>query len=163
MELLVAVVVGLAAGALVGALLVRSRRAVAARRALGPVPADLRGVLEAYRRADHRAVVAGGPAAAAGPLSPLQRARLDLVWGHALFQLDRFDEAIPHLEAGLGAGFPTEGETRFRHCLGYAYQAVGRRRDARRIYDALLADEDLDPAVRDAVAAHARRLEDESS
>lgn len=155
------VVVGLVTGAVVGAFLVRSRRAAANRRALGPTPADLRGVLEAYRRADYPAVIEGGPAAASGPLTPLQRARLDLVWGHALFQLDRFAEAIPHLEAGLGAGLATEGEARFRHCLGYAYQVVGRRRDARRVYEALLADEDLDPAVRDAVATHARHLEHE--
>jgi Flp pilus assembly protein TadD len=158
-DLLVTIVVGIAAGVLAGYLLVRSRRSAAARRLAGRVPTDLRSVLDAYRRGDYPAVVAGGPAAARESLAPVQRARLDLVWGHALFQLDRFTEAVPHLEAGLGTGLAPEGEARFRHCLGYAYQATGRRRDARRVYDALLADEDLDPTVRDAVGAHVAELE----
>ena len=157
-ELLAALLAGLVAGAVVGYLLVRARRAVP-RRSAAPVPADLRSVFDAYRRADYPAVLAAAPAAAGAELTPLQRARLDLVWGHALFQLDRFAEAIGHFEAGLGTGLVPVGEARFRHCLGYAYQATGRRHDARRVYDDLLADEDLDPAVRDAVSAHLRRLE----
>jgi Flp pilus assembly protein TadD len=161
-ELLVTVLVGVALGVVAGYLLVRSRRAASARRSAGQVPTDLRSVLDAYRRRDYPAVVAGGPAAADETLTPVQRARLDLVWGHALFQVDRFSEAIPHLEAGLDTGLVPEGEARFRHCLGYAYQAAGRRRDARRVYDALLADEDLDPAVRDAVAVHVAALEEEA-
>ncbi len=162
MELVLTILVGVVLGVLAGYLLVRLRRRGAARGRAGPVPTDLRSVLDAYRRADYAAVIAGGPAAADETLTPVQRARLDLVWGHALFQVDRFTEAIPHLEAGLGAGLVPEGEARFRHCLGFAYQASGRRRDARRTYDALLADEDLDPAVRDAVAAHVAQLDAEA-
>lgn len=153
------IVVGLLLGAVAGYLLVRWRRDAAGRRAAGRRPSDLRAVLAAYRRGDYRAVVAGGPVVAATDLSPTERARLDLVWGHALFQLDAFGEAVPHLEAGLGAGLVPEGEARFRHCLGFAYQATGRRRDARREYDALLADDDLDPTVRDAVARHVAELD----
>lgn len=153
------IVVGLLLGAVAGYLLLRRRRDAAGRPVPGRPPSDLHALLATYRRGDYRAVVAGGPAAAAGNLSPTERARLELVWGHALFQLDAFDQAVPHLEAGLGSGLVPEGEARFRHCLGFAYQATGRRRDARREYDALLADDDLDPTVRDAVARHVAELD----
>ncbi len=44
------------------------------------------------------------------------------------FELDRYDDAVPHLRRGLDrdAG-PHEAEVRFRHCLGYALQRDRRR------------------------------------
>ena len=65
------------------------------------------------------------------------RPALELALGHSLAELDRFDEAVPHLERGLllqaalrhasGEGDrPVAGEAQLRHVLGYAYARTGR-------------------------------------
>lgn len=134
----------------------------------------LEQVLKAYRAGRYQEVNAGAPAVLAelgtdadDPLATRWRARIQLVYGHSLFQEDRFADAVPQLEAGLAAadaargdGPPLEGESRFRHCLGYAYQATGRTEQARAVYEDLLADEDLDPTVRDGVAKHLTTLDE---
>jgi len=133
----------------------------------------LEHLLKAYRAGRYSEVNAEAPPVlaelAADPTDPLAmrwRARIQLVHGHSLFQVDRFAEAVPELEAGLAAadaargnGPPLEGEARFRHCLGFAYQATGRTDQARAVYDDLLADEDLDPTVREGVAKHLAQLD----
>jgi hypothetical protein len=146
-------------GALLGLLLARLR---ARRRSATSAPHDVAGVLRTYRHGHYDEVVEAAPdvlASMGAVTGATWRSRLELVWGHSLFQLDRFDESIDHFQRGLGeAPAPHEAEARFRHCLGFAQQQTGRVRDARRTYEALLSDPDLDPAVRTGVEKNLAEL-----
>jgi len=155
----VGVAVAIVLGAGLGVVIARRR---ARRRPIGTPPHDVAGLLKSYRHGKFDQVIAGAPDVVAGmgaAVGGQWRWRLELVWGHALFETDRYEEAIPHLARGLDdAPSPHEAEARFRHCLGYAHQATGRISDARRTYESLLADPDLDPAVRDGVERNLAEL-----
>jgi Flp pilus assembly protein TadD len=120
-------------------------------------------LLRTYRHADYDAVIAAAPDVLAnmGEVADASwRSRLELVWGHSLFELDRYTEAIPHLRRGLdGTPSPQEAEVRFRHCLAYALHQSGDDRRARALYVELLDDADLDPTVRDGVARNLAQLD----
>jgi Flp pilus assembly protein TadD len=158
-NLFVGIALAIVLGVLLGVLLARLR---ARRRNATSAPKDVAGLLRTYRHGDYAAVVEAAPDVAAGMDSVADaawRSRLELVWGHSLFQLDRFDESIMHLQRGLDEGSgPHEAEARFRHCLGFAQQQTGRMREARRTYGSLLDDPDLDPAVRTGVEKHLAQL-----
>lgn len=124
-------------------------------------PPDTEAVLSAYRRKDYEAVVALAPAAiqaldAGTPEGATWRRRLELISGHSHFELDHFTDAVALLESGLGTEGGDDDETapeqtaraRFMHCLGFAHHRIGNTGRAREIYDELLADQDLDPAIR---------------
>jgi len=159
MDLVVGIALAVLLGVVLGVVLARLR---ARRRLAGGPPRDLEGVLRAYRHARYAEVVDAAP----GVLSDMDaatrdrwRARLELVWGHALFELDRYDEAIPHLRRGLdGSEGPFEAEARFRHCLGYSLQCTGDVAGARAVYTELLDDDDLDPTVRAGVERNLEQL-----
>jgi hypothetical protein len=153
------VVVAIVLGAALGVVIARRR---ARRRPIGTPPHDVAGLLKSYRHGRYDQVIAAAPDVVAGmgaAVGGQWRWRLELVWGHALFETDRYEEAIAHLARGLDdAPSPHEAEARFRHCLGYAQQATGRTSDARETYESLLADPDLDPAVRDGVERNLAEL-----
>lgn len=122
------------------------------------------GLLSTYRHADYRAVVEAAPevlvALDRDGADAAWRSRFELVWGHSLFELDRYAEAIPHLRRGLdGSPSPQEAEVRFRHCLAFALQQTGDTRGARAMYVELLDDADLDSTVRDGVARNLAQLD----
>jgi Flp pilus assembly protein TadD len=154
--IVLAVLLGVGLGVLLARLRARRKPAVAP-------PGDLAGVLQAYRRAHYDEVVDAAPAV----LSDMDEAsrttwrpRLELVWGHSLFELDRYAEAIPHLRRGLEDGTgPHEAESRFQHCLGFALQQTGDDAGARAIYTGLLDDADLDPTVRAGVERNLAELD----
>ena len=133
---------------------------------LAGAPPEVERALSAYRRGRWDEVVATAPGLLARPDGDDTRWRpaLELALGHSLSELDRFDEAIPHLDRGLllqaalrnagGAGTaPLAGEAKLRHVLGYAYAATGRTSAARREYRRVLEIPDLDPEVRARVQA----------
>jgi Flp pilus assembly protein TadD len=159
MSLVLGIVLAVLLGVGIGILLARLR---ARRQTAGAAPRDLQGVLQAYRQARYDEVIEAAP----GVLSDMDattratwRPRLELVWGHALFELDRYAEAIPHLRRGLEDGEgPREAEARFRHCLGYALHQTGDDAGARAVYTALLDDDDLDPTVRAGVERNLAEL-----
>jgi tetratricopeptide (TPR) repeat protein len=162
-NLFVGIVLAIVLGVLLGALLARLR---ARRRGAAGAPRDVAGLLRTYRHGHYDEVVEAAPeilASMGAVTGAAWRSRLELVWGHSLFQLDRFDDAIDHLERGLDESpSPPEAEARFRHCLGYAQQQAGRVREARRTYESLLSDPDLDPDVRTRVEKHIAELNRES-
>jgi hypothetical protein len=148
-ELVVGVVLAVLLGVGLGVVLARLR---ARKRAAGTPPQDVAGLLRAYRRGQFQQVVEAAPGVVAG-LGPdaesSWRGRVELVWGHSLFELDRYEEALLHLQDGLDrSNGPVEADARFRHCVGYAQQMTGRTAEARATYERLLADLDLDPAIR---------------
>lgn len=157
MDLVVGIVVAIVLGALLGVLIARLRTR---RASSGSPPRDVAGLLRSYRQGHYGDVVDAAPGVARdlGDGSAW-RARVELVWGHSLFQLDRYEEAATHLGRGLdGTTGPLEAEARFVHCLGYAYQRTGRREEAMRTYEALLDDPDLDPSVRRGVERNLSEL-----
>jgi hypothetical protein len=158
-ELFIGVAVAIVLGAALGLVIARRR---VRRRTLDTPPHDVASLLKTYRHGHYDQVIAAAPevVASMGAVVGAQwRWRLELVWGHSLFETDRYEEAIVHLERGLGdAPSPHEAEARFRHCLGYAQQKTGRTYDARRTYEALLDDPDLDPAVRRGVERNLSEL-----
>lgn len=160
MDLVLGITAAVLLGVVLGIVIARRR---AQRRPVNAPPHDVASLLKTYRHGDFQAVVDAAPTVVAGMgvVSGSQwRWRLELVWGHALFELDRYDEAITHLTRGLDeAPTPHEAEARFRHCLGYAQQATGRIADARMTYHRLLDDPDLDPAVRRGVERNLADIE----
>jgi tetratricopeptide (TPR) repeat protein len=156
-------VIGLAAAVVLGALLgVVLARLRARRRPAGSPPHDVASLLRAYRRGQFQQVVEAAPGVVAGigaVTGSSWRGRVELVWGHSLFELDRYDEALVHLENGLDDSPGLEADARFRHCLGYAQQKTGRLDAARDTYERLLADLDLDPAIRDGVERNLAELD----
>lgn len=157
MTVLLAVLAAAALGALTAYLL---RRAPARRRLRG-APREVEAVLGSYRRGRWAAVADDAPPMLARPGAGDERWRpaLELALGHSLAELDRFEEAIPHLERGLllqaalrhaaGEGDrPVPGEAKLRHVLGYAYARAGRTGAARREYRRVLDTPGLDPDVR---------------
>jgi tetratricopeptide (TPR) repeat protein len=158
--LLVGITLAVLLGVVLGAVLarLRSRR----RRATRP-PHDVAGVLRAYRHGAYEHVIEAAPDVTANMgavVGASWRARLELVWGHSYFELDRYREAIPHLRRGLDESSDApEAELRFRHCLGYALQKTGDDRKARAIYEDLLSDADLDPKVRAGVERNLAELD----
>jgi tetratricopeptide (TPR) repeat protein len=147
-------------GVILGAILARLR---GRRRASTKPPHDVASLLRAYRHGHYEHVIEAAPDVTAnmGAVAGASwRVRLELVWGHSYFELDRYREAIPHLRRGLDESSDApEAEVRFRHCLGYALQKTGSEREARAIYDELLSDPDLDPQVRDGVQRNLSELD----
>jgi Flp pilus assembly protein TadD len=160
MGLVVGIVLAVLLGVGIGILLARLR---ARRRLTGAPPQDLAGVLRAYRHARYDEVVDAAPSVLSDMDAATRatwRPRLELVWGHALFELDRYAEAIPHLKRGLDeTEGPHEAESRFRHCLGFALHRTGDDAGARAVYTALLSDDDLDPTVRAGVERNLEELD----
>jgi Flp pilus assembly protein TadD len=158
-SLLAGIAVALVVGVVLGVLSARWRT----RRTAVSAPDDVASLLRVYRRGQYQSVVDSAPTVAAtmgAATATTWRARVELVWGHSLFQLDRYREAIPHLRRGLDQSpRPQEGEARFRHCLGYALQQSGDQRGAREVYEELLRDADLDPQVREGVKRHLSELD----
>jgi tetratricopeptide (TPR) repeat protein len=159
-SLLVGIALALVLGVILGMVLARLRHR---RRPASAPPNDVASLLRAYRHGHYDRVVEAAPRVAAdlGEVAGASwGSRLELVWGHSLFQLDRYEEAIPHLRRGLDESpAPQEAETRFRHCLGYALQRTGDRVGARAVYEDLLRDADLDPSVRDGVERNLAELD----
>jgi Flp pilus assembly protein TadD len=120
-------------------------------------------LLRAYRHGHYEHVTEAAPDVTANMgavVGATWRARLELLWGHSYFELDRYREAIPHLRRGLDESTDApEAEVRFRHCLGYALQKTGNEREARSIYEDLLRDADLDPQVRNGVRRNLSELD----
>ena len=161
MTLLVGITLAVLLGVLLGAILARLR---SRRRPSTRAPHDVASLLRSYRHGDYEHVIEAAPDVTAnmGEVAGASwRARIELVWGHSYFELDRYREAIPHLRRGLDESVDVpEAEVRFRHCLGFALQQTGGEREARMIYEDLLNDPDLDPQVREGVQrnlARARR------
>jgi hypothetical protein len=159
-ELVVGLVLAVVLGALLGVVLARRR---ARRRPVDAPPHDVASLLRAYRRGRFPQVVEAAPGVAAsiGAVTGSSwRGRVELVWGHSLFELDRYEEALVHLQHGLDqTQGPIEADARFRHCVGYAQQMTGRVDEARATYEALLADLDLDPSIRDGVERNLAELD----
>jgi hypothetical protein len=160
MELVVGLVLAVVLGVLLGVVLARRR---ARRRPDDSPPHDVATLLRAYRRGQFDQVVEAAPGvmASVGAVPGSSwRGRVELVWGHSLFELDRYEEALVHLRRGLDASpEPVEADARFRHCLGYAQQMTGRVGEARVTYEGLLADLDLDPTIRVNVERNLAQLE----
>lgn len=160
MGLILGIVLAVALGVILGIALARLR---ARRQPATAPPGDMASLLRAYRHAQYDAVIAAAPNVLAnmGEVGDASwRSRLELVWGHSLFELDDYAEAIPHLRRGLdGSPSPQEAEVRFRHCLAYALHQTGADREARAMYQELLDDADLDPTVRDGVARNLEQLD----
>lgn len=158
-DLWIGIALAIVLGVLLGALVARLR---AGRRPVGTPPHDVASLLKTYRHGQFENVIEAAPDVLASmgvATGSRWRWRVELVWGHSLFELDRFDEAIGHLTRGLDeAPSPHEAEARFRHCLGYAQQRTDRTNDARRTYEALLDDPDLDPQVRTGVERNLAEL-----
>jgi hypothetical protein len=153
----------IALGALLGLFIARRR---SRRRPVATPPHDVATLLRTYRHGDYEQVVKAAPGvmSSIGAVSgPSWRGRVELVWGHSLFELDRYDEAIPHLRNGLDESPTAEAAARFRHCLGYAQQMTGRIHDARQTYEDILDDLDLDPKVRAGVERNLAELDDAGS
>jgi tetratricopeptide (TPR) repeat protein len=150
--LLVGIALAVLLGVILGGILARLR---ARRRPALKAPHDVAGLLRSYRHGHFDQVIDAAPDVIAnmGAVSGASwRARIELVWGHSYFELDRFEESIPHFRRGLDdSPGPHEAEARFRHCLGFALQTTGHQREARAIYEELLSDDDLDPQVREGV------------
>jgi hypothetical protein len=159
-DLLLGIAVAVLLGVVLGVVVARRR---AQRRPVGAPPHDVASLLKTYRHGNYQEVVDAAPNVVTGMgvvSGGRWRWRLELVWGHSLFELDRYDEAIGHLARGLDESpSPHEAEARFRHCLGFAQQATGRLDDARRTYERLLDDPDLDPAVRTGVERNLAELQ----
>jgi tetratricopeptide (TPR) repeat protein len=153
------VVAAVLVGAAIGVVIARRR---ARHRSFGVPPKDVAGVLRAYRHGHYEQVVASAPdvvASMGAVTGAVWRSRLELVWGHSLFELDRYEEAVVHLQRGLDESpAPPEASARFAHCLGYALQVTGRADEARQTYERLLADPDLDPTVRTGVERNLAEL-----
>lgn len=160
MTLLVGIALAVLLGVILGALLARLRRR---RRPSTRPPHDVASLLRSYRHGDYERVIEAAPDVIAniGAVAGASwRTRVELVWGHSYFELDRFQEAIPHLRRGLNQTSDSpEAEVRFRHCLGFALQQTGADRDARKIYKELLNDADLDPEVRTGVERNLAELD----
>lgn len=122
---------------------------------------DVEAVLRSYRRGRWAAVADAAPPLLERTAEGDEhwRPAVELALGHSLAELDRFDEAVPHLERGLllqaalrhasGEGDqPVAGEARLRHVLGYAYARTGRTGAARREYRRVLDTPGLEPGVR---------------
>jgi tetratricopeptide (TPR) repeat protein len=158
--LLVGIALAVLLGVILGMILARLR---ARRRPASKPPHDVAGLLRSYRHGQFDQVIEAAPEVVAnlGAVAGASwRARIELVWGHSYFELDRFEESIPHFRRGLDdSPGPHEAEARFRHCLGFALQKTGDEREARAIYEELLADEDLDPEVREGVARNLAELD----
>jgi hypothetical protein len=159
-ELVVGLALAVAFGVVLGVVLARRR---ARRRPADAPPHDVAGLLKSYRRGQFQQVVEAAPGvmASIGAVTGSSwRNRVELVWGHSLFELDRYEEALVHLQHGLhDSRGPVEADARFRHCIGYAQQMTGRVDDARATYEALLADLDLDPTIRAGVERNLADLE----
>ena len=160
MELVLGLVSAVVLGVLLGVVLARLR---ARRRPTGTPPHDVASLLRSYRRGQFQQVVDAAPGvmASIGAVTGSSwRGRIELVWGHSLFELDRYEEALVHLRHGLDQSTgPIEADARFRHRVGYAQQMTGRVDEARGTYEALLADLDLDPTVRAGVERHLAELD----
>jgi tetratricopeptide (TPR) repeat protein len=163
-DLLLGIAAAIVLGVLLGVLIARYRARV---RPGGSPPHDVAGLLRSYRHGHHDAVVRAAPevvASLGATTGTAWRSRVELVWGHSLFELDRYDEAIVHLQRGLDESpAPQEAESRFLHCLGYAQQKTGRIDAATRTYERLLADPDLDPSVRSGVERNLAELRSNGS
>ena len=159
MELLLGIAAAIVLGVLLGVLIARRR---ARHRPPGAAPHDVAGLLRAYRHGHYDEVVASAPDVAAGIgaiTGTTWRSRVELVWGHSLFELDRYEEAVVHLRRGLDESTgPHEAEARFVHCLGFAQQVTGRTDEALRTYQSLLDDPDLDPEIRTGVERNLAEL-----
>lgn len=161
------IVVGLLIAVALGVLWVVLMRRSAGRRRLLSAPRDVTRVLDRYRKGDWAETVAEAPGLLARPSDggdETWRPALELALGHSLVEVDRFEEAVPHLERGLllqsavrraqGRGdAPDAGEAKLRHVLGFAYARTGRTAQARREYRRVLDIPGLDPAVRVRVEA----------
>jgi hypothetical protein len=161
------IVVGLLIAVALGVLWVVLMRRSAGRRRLLRAPKDVTRVLDRYRKGDWAETVAEAPGLLARPSDggdETWRPALELALGHSLVEVDRFEDAIPHLERGLllqsavrraqGRGdAPDAGEAKLRHVLGFAYAQTGRTAQARREYRRVLDIPGLDPAVRVRVEA----------
>jgi hypothetical protein len=158
--LLVGIALAVLLGVLLGAILARLR---SRRRPSTRPPHDVASLLRSYRHGDFEHVIEAAPDVTAnmGAVAGASwRARLELVWGHSYFELDRYREAIPHLRRGLDESSDApEAEVRFRHCLGFALQKTGGEREARAIYKDLVNDPDLDPEVRTGVERNLAELD----
>lgn len=164
MDLVVSILVALALGVLWVVVLRRSGRG---RRRLAGAPKDVDRVLETYRKGRWADVTQAAPPLLARPSDggdEQWRPALELALGQSLVELDRPEEAIPHLERGLllqsavrratGAGHePLAGEAKLRHVLGWAYASTGRTAQARREYRRVLDTPGLDPDIRVRVEA----------
>ena len=160
MTLLVGITLAVLLGVILGGILARLR---SRRRPSTRAPHDVASLLRSYRHGDYEHVIDAAPHVTAdmGVVAGASwRARVELVWGHSYFELDRYREAIPHLRRGLDESVDApEAEVRFRHCLGYALQKTGSPSQARAIYKDLLSDPDLDPEVRDGVQRNLSELD----
>jgi hypothetical protein len=162
-EIALSVAVALALGVVWVLVLRRSGR----RQRLRGAPREVGAVLDDYRRRRWSRVVGEAPAALARPGDggdATWRPAVELALGHALAELDRPAEAVPHLERGLllhaalrrsagGSEAARTDEARLRHLLGWSYAATGRTAQARREYRRVLDTPDLDPDVRTRVEA----------
>lgn len=163
MGILLTIVAALALGALWVVLLRRRPR----RSGVAGAPKDVDRVLHEYRKAQWQQVALDAPRVLARPSDGGDKAwrpRLELALGHALVELDEFEQAIPHLERGLllqsavrrsqtGSDVPETADATFRHLLGWAYARTGRTAQARREYRRVLDTPGLAPAVRTKVEA----------
>lgn len=156
------IVVSLAVALALGVVWVLVLRHSSSSRTVAGAPKDVSRLLSSYRRSAWADVASGAPAILARPGDggdETWRPALELALGHALVELDRPDEAIPHLERGLllqaavrraqgGGEGPEAGEAKLRHVLGWAYASTGRTAQARKEYRRVLELPSLDPEVR---------------
>ena len=163
MEIVLSVVVAVGVAVLWVWLLRRRPR----RTGVPGAPRDVDKVLGDYRRARWQDVVDDAPALLARPSDGGDKAwrpRLELALGHALVELDRYEDAVPHLERGLllqsavrrapgGSDVPESADATFRHLLGWSYAQTGRTAQARREYRRVLETPGLDGRVRSKVEA----------
>jgi hypothetical protein len=158
-DLLPGIALAVVLGAVLGVLIARYR---ARHRPDTTPPHDVAGLLRTYRHGHYEEVVRAAPdvvGSIGAVTGATWRSRLELVWGHSLFELDRYEEAIVHLRRGLDESpGPETAEARFVHCLGYAQQMTGRTGEAMRTYERLLDDPDLDPAIRRGVERNLAEL-----
>jgi len=167
-EIVLSVAVALALGVVWVLVLRRTSR----RGAIAGAPKDVSRLLSSYRRSAWEDVAAGAPAMLSRPGDggdETWRPALELALGHALVELDRPGEAIPHLERGLllqaalrrsqgGGEGPQPGEAKLRHLLGWAYASTGRTAQARKEYQRILDVGGLDPSIRTKVEASLQAL-----
>jgi hypothetical protein len=162
-DLLLGITVAIVLGVILGVLIARWRGRWRARHQPGGRPPhDVAGLLTSYRHGRYEEVIDAAPAVVASMgavTGTAWRSRVELVWGHSLFELDRFEESIEHFRRGLEESpAPQEAEVRFVHCLGFALQMTGQTSAAMQTYEGLLADPDLDPAVRAGVERNLSEL-----